>query len=93
MAEMKAMQMLMGYYDELTEGIEANDQEAPTNFQTETKPEIETEGIKQEHVNKELKTEDAKTENLNQLKTILAFFQVTQKFDDENKDYSSTGNL
>jgi hypothetical protein len=64
---MKAMQMLMGYYDELTEGIEANDQEAPANFQAETKPEIEKEGIKQEHVNEELTTEYAKTEKLNQL--------------------------
>jgi hypothetical protein len=69
MAEMKAMQMLMGHYGELTEGIEANEQEAPTNFQAEAKPEIEKEGIKQEQVNKELTTEDAKTERLNQLNT------------------------
>jgi hypothetical protein len=62
MTEMKAMQMLMGYYDELTEGTEANDQEAPANFQVETKHKIEKEGIKQEHVNEELTTEYAKTD-------------------------------
>jgi hypothetical protein len=69
MAEMNAMQMLMGYYDELTEGIEVNDQEALANLQAETNPEIEQEGTKQEHVNVELTTDYAKTENLNQLNT------------------------
>jgi hypothetical protein len=69
MAEMKAMQMLMGYYDELTECIEANDQEVLANLQAETKPEIEKEGTKEEHVNVELTTDYAKTENLNQLST------------------------
>jgi hypothetical protein len=42
---------------------------ALTNFQAEAKPEIEKEGIKQEQVNKELTTENAKTEKLNQLNT------------------------
>jgi hypothetical protein len=80
MAEMKAMQMLMGYYGELTEGIEANDQEAPANFQAETKPEIEKEGIKQEQVNEELTTEYAKTEKFNQLNITD---NTTQPFEEE----------
>jgi uncharacterized protein YbcC (UPF0753/DUF2309 family) len=69
MAEMKAMQMLMGHYDGLTEGIDANDQETLANLQAETKPEIEKEGTKQEQVNVELMSDYAKTENLNQLNT------------------------
>ncbi len=71
--------MLIGHYGELTEGIEANEQEAQTNFQAEAKPEIEKEGIKQEQVNKELMTEDAKTGKLNQLNTTD---NTTQPFEE-----------
>jgi hypothetical protein len=60
MAEMKTMQMLMGHYDGLTGEIEANDQEALATSQAKTKPEIEKEGIKQEHVNIKLTTDYAR---------------------------------
>jgi hypothetical protein len=48
MAEIKAIQMLMGYYDELTTEMEDNEQEAQTTSRDEAKPANEGQHEKQE---------------------------------------------
>ena len=48
MAEFKAIQMLMGYHDELTTEMEGNEQEAQTTSRDEAKPAKEAEHEKQE---------------------------------------------
>jgi hypothetical protein len=54
MAEFKAIQMLMGYYDELITEMEGNEQEAQTPSRDEAKPAKEAEHEKQEDVKMEL---------------------------------------
>ncbi len=48
MAEFKAIQMLMGYYNELTKEMEGSEQEAQTTSRDEAKPANEAEHEKQE---------------------------------------------
>jgi hypothetical protein len=59
MAEFKTIQMLMGYYDELTTEMEGNEQEAQTPSRDEAKPANEAENEKQEEA---LTQEDANSE-------------------------------
>jgi hypothetical protein len=69
MAEFKAIQMLMGQYDELTAEMGGHEQEAPATPRDEAKPATEAEYAKQEHVKIKLTTEDTKTESIDQLNT------------------------
>jgi hypothetical protein len=69
MAEFKAIQMLMGQYDELTVEMGGHEQEAPATPRDEAKPAKEAEHTKQEHVKIKPTTEDTKTKSLDQLNT------------------------